>query len=62
MQYCKVKKKIEKKQQKLGTSLVVQWLRLCFLMQGVQVPSLVGELRPHMPRAKKLKPKAEAIL
>ena len=28
-----------------GTSLVVPWLRLCLLMQGMQVWSLVGELR-----------------
>ena len=28
-----------------GTSLVAQWLRLCLLMQGVQVQFLVGELR-----------------
>ena len=30
------------------TSLVVQWLRICFAMQGTWVPSLVGELRSHM--------------
>ena len=29
----------------IEASLVVQWLRLCFPVQGVQVPSLVGE--PH---------------
>ena len=28
-----------------GTSLAVQWLRLCLSMQGVTVPSLVRELR-----------------
>ena len=45
------------------TSLVVQWLRLHFLMQGVQVGSLVGELRfPHASEAKKPKHKTEAIL
>ena len=27
-----------------GTSLVVWWLRICLPMQGVQVPSQVGEL------------------
>ena len=27
---------------------VVQWLRLHLLMQEVQVPSLVGEIRSHM--------------
>ena len=32
----------------IGTSLV-QWLRLCLPMQGVQVQSLVGELRSHVP-------------
>ena len=35
--------------------LVVQWLRLCLPMQGVQVPSLVGELRSHMPPGQKTK-------
>ena len=29
-------------------SLAVQWLRLCFPVQGVRVRSLVGELRSHM--------------
>ena len=38
-----------------GTSLAVQWLRLHLLMQGVQIPFLVGKLRSHMPQAKKLK-------
>ena len=33
----------------LGTSLVVQWLRIRTPMQGTQVRSLVGELRSHMP-------------
>ena len=32
----------------LGTSLVVQWLRICLAVQGVWVRSLVGELRPYM--------------
>ena len=31
-----------------GTSLVVQWLRICRLMQGTRVRSLVGELRSHI--------------
>ena len=31
----------------LGISLVVQWLRICLLMQGKQVRSLVKELRYH---------------
>ena len=33
----------------VGASLVVQWLKLCLPMQGVQVQSLVRELRCHMP-------------
>ena len=33
----------------LGTSLVVQWLRFMLLVQGIQVQSLVRELRFHMP-------------
>ena len=32
------------------TSLVVQWLRICLAMQGMQIQSLLGELRPHMQR------------
>ena len=32
-----------------GTSLVVQWLRLCSSTQGAQVQSVVRELRPQMP-------------
>ena len=32
-----------------GISLAVQWLRLHYSMQGVQVQPLVGELRSHMP-------------
>ena len=37
----------------LGTSLAVQWLRLCLPMQGVQVRYLVGELRSHVPHSQK---------
>ena len=33
-----------------GTSLVVQWLRMCLAMQGTQVRSLVRELRSHVPQ------------
>ena len=33
-----------------GTSLAVQWLRLCFPMQGGRVPSLIWELRSHKPQ------------
>ena len=40
---CLFKKKILN----AGTSLVVQWLRIHFAMQGMQVQSLVGELRSH---------------
>ena len=36
-----------------GTSLAAQGLRLHFLKQGI--PSLVGELRSHMPRGQKSK-------
>ena len=42
--YPKEKKKIQQE----GTSLVVQWLRICFAMQGMWVRSLVRELRFHM--------------
>ena len=38
--------------QSFQTSLVVQWLRLCSPVQGVQVRSLVRKLRSHMPVAK----------
>ena len=37
----------------VGTSLVVQGLRLCLAMQGVQVHSLVWELTSHMPSGQK---------
>jgi len=36
----------------IGTSLVVQGLRISLSMQGTQVGSLAGELRPHMPWGK----------
>ena len=36
-----------------GTSLVVQWLQICPLMQGMWVLSLVGELDPTGHRATK---------
>lgn len=39
----------ENQERCLGTSLVLQWLRLHLLMQGVQFLPLVGELRSHMP-------------
>ena len=37
----------------LGTSLVVQWVRFCLPMQGMQVRSLIGELRSTCLLAKK---------
>ena len=39
----------------VGTSLVVQWLRVCFPMLWVQVQSLVGKLRFHTPGDQKAK-------
>jgi len=38
----------------LGTSLAVQWLRLCLPMQGAQVQFLVMELRSHIPKSQNL--------
>lgn len=35
-----------------GTSLVVQWLRICLATQGAEVQSLVGGLRSHTPGSK----------
>lgn len=43
-------KKGNKEWQSLRMSLMVQWLRLHFPMQGMQVQSMVGELGFHMPR------------
>ena len=42
---------------KLGLEifLVVQWLSLCLPMQRVQIQSLVGELRSHMPHGQNTK-------
>ena len=37
-----------KKHCRLGTSLVVQWLKICLPVQGMQVWFLVGELRSQM--------------
>ena len=34
----------------IGSSLVIQWLRICLPVEGTQVPSPVGELRSHMPK------------
>ena len=38
----------------LGTSLVVEWLRIHLAVQRMQVWSLVGKLRSHMPRSNQL--------
>ena len=35
----------------VGTSLVVQWLKICLAMQKTQVRSLIRELRSRMPRS-----------
>ena len=32
-----------------GTSLVVEWFRICVPMQGIQVQSVARELRSHTP-------------
>ena len=49
------KRKKEIKDCPWRTSLMVQWLKLCLPMQGVWVPSLVRELRSHMPHSHKTK-------
>ena len=41
-----------------GTSLVVQRLTICLSRQKIQVQSLVGELRSHIPRVGQLSPRA----
>ena len=40
-----------KKTKHIGISLVVQWLRICHVMQGMWVRSLVGGKESHMPRS-----------
>ena len=40
-----------------GTPLEDQWLRVCLPIEGVPVPSLVGELRSHMSPGQKKKKK-----
>ena len=45
----KGRKEEENKKERRGASLVAQWLRICLLMQGTRVQSLVGELRSYMP-------------
>ena len=47
---------------KIGTSLVVQWLRLCASMQGTLVQSRAGELRSHRPRSATKKKKKVKIM
>ena len=39
----------------VGSSMVVQWLGFCLLMQQVQVQFLVRKLRSHMPPGQKTK-------
>ena len=39
------------KDYRVGTSLVVQWLRMCLAKQGMQVRTLVAELGSHMLRS-----------
>ena len=56
-----------KKKRSVGTSLVIQWLRLHLPMQTEQVRSLVKELKPHVLKphvlqVQKTKHKTEAIL
>ena len=51
----------DKQSEKVGTSLVAQWLRSHFPMQRVQVRSLVGEVRSPMLCGQKRK-KPEAML
>ena len=55
---------LQEKQKASGTSLVVQWLRVCLPVLGMQVQPLILELRFHMPwstaKKKKLKSKKHA--
>ena len=39
---------VELLSQKVTLDLVVEWLRICFAMQGMWTPSLVGELGSHI--------------
>ena len=43
-------KSVECKIMGKGSSLVVQWLRICLPTQGTWVQPLIGELRSHMLR------------
>ena len=47
--YCRQLQQNLIKIQEFGTSLVVQWLKIHFSMQGTQVQSLVKKLRSHIP-------------
>ena len=38
--------------QDIGASLVVQWLRICLPVQGMQVWALIRELGPHVLQGK----------
>ena len=58
----KIKENGETKRKKVKTSLVIQWLELCLPLQGVQVQSLVGEPRSHMPCRQKAKHKTSNIV
>jgi len=49
----------ESEKQYMGTSLVVQQLRLNLPMQGVWVQSLTGKLRSHMMGGKKKNKKSK---
>ena len=39
------------KKEYLGTSLMVQWLRICLPVSGMKVQAQVGELRSPMPQS-----------
>ena len=45
----------------MGTSLVVQWLRIHLAMQGLEVQSLVEELRSHKPGGTGLRKKKKIV-
>ena len=40
---------MSQEEKETGTSLVIQWLRVCLPLQGMWVQSLVRELGFHMP-------------
>ena len=47
--HCTLNKTANIKKTDIGTSRVVQWLRIHLPIQGTQVQTLVGELRSHRP-------------